>query len=147
MARGVKLDRSNKLPKFPDEKEKLLDAIQRGVKERNMPMNNRYLSRIKEEYELICRKGFASYFLIEKMMVDEAMRACKEIYGFEDSSVARGPGRGSVCGSLVAYLLDLHDLDPIENNLMFSRFLSPARGGMQMRIHFTQKPLAAAKSE
>ncbi len=132
LAQNVKIDRTLKIPTFPDDKSKLLDLITKGIQERNMPKTKEYLSRIKEEYEVICDKGFASYFLMDRMMVEEAFRVCKEIYGFEDSSIARG-GRGSVGGSLVAYLLDLHDLDPVKHDLYFSRFLSRARGGKQMK--------------
>ena len=132
MAANVQIDRTLKIPSFPNDKVKLMDLIQLGIKERNMPKTTEYMKRIKEEYEVICDKGFASYFLMDRMIVEEAFRVCKEICGFEDSSIARG-GRGSVGGSLIAYLLDLHDLDPVKHDLYFSRFLSRARGGKQMR--------------
>lgn len=144
-ARGVSLDRTIKLPQFEDDKAKLLEHIKKGIVIRAIPTNGakgaKYINRIKEEYELICNKGFASYFLIQKMMVDEAFRVCRELYGFSDASMARGPGRGSIGGSLVGYLLDLHDVDPVENDLYFSRFLSKARGGKQMKTRFTQEPI------
>lgn len=140
MCAGVEIDRGIKLPIEHDEKKQLMALIKEGVDKRKVPMTRQYLDRIKEEYQLICDKGFASYFLIQKKMVDEALRVCPEIYGFQDSSMARGPGRGSVGGSLVAYCLDIHDLDPIKHGLLFSRFLSPARGGKQMKTRFTQSP-------
>lgn len=132
MAHNVQIDRSLKIPSFENDKAKLMDLIQLGIKERNMPKTVEYMKRIKEEYEVICDKGFASYFLMDRMIVEESFRVCKEIYGFQDSSIARG-GRGSVGGSLIAYLLDLHDLDPVKHDLYFSRFLSRARGGKQMK--------------
>jgi DNA polymerase-3 subunit alpha len=140
MCAGVQIDRGIKLPIEDDEKKQLMALIREGVDRRKVPMTRQYLDRIKEEYSLICDKGFASYFLIQKKMVDEALRVCPEIYGFQDSSMARGPGRGSVGGSLVAYCLDIHDLDPIKHGLLFSRFLSPARGGKQMKTRFTLNP-------
>lgn len=140
-ASGVMLDRTIKLPEFKDDKRLLLEHIKAGIELRQMPKNTTYINRIKEEYELICNKGFASYFLIQKMMVDEAFNVCKDLYGFDDPSMARGPGRGSIGGSLVGYLLDLHDVDPVGHDLYFSRFLSKARGGKQMKTRFTQKPL------
>lgn len=144
-AKGVELDRTIKLPIIEGEKDKLHEAIMRGARERGIPRTRAYSERIREEYSLICEKGFASYFLIQKMMVDEAISICPELYGWdkEFGYFARGPGRGSVCGSLVAYLLDLHDVEPIRHGLLFSRFLSPARGGLQMKTRFSGEPLAA----
>jgi DNA polymerase III subunit alpha len=141
LAKGVEIDRSIKLPELPKQNTQLMQAITKGFYERNVPRDRIYLDRMKMEYELIKKKGFASYFLIEQMMVKEAQRVCPELCGFDDVSAARGPGRGSVGGSLIAYLLDIHDVDPIEHDLSFSRFLSWARGGKQMRIRFTQNPI------
>lgn len=149
LARGVEIDRSIKLPELPDQERALKQAIIKGVQERGIPDKKKqiYLDRIKMEFDLITKKGFASYFLIEQMMVKEAMRVCPELCGFDDISVARGPGRGSQCGSAIGYFLDLHDVDPIEHDLSFSRFLSWARGGKQMRIRFTQKPYSVTNPE
>lgn len=143
-AKGVQLDRQIKLPKMPDADEVLMDRIRRGFVDRHCPRTPEYAKRIKEEYELICEKGFASYFLIQKMMTDEARTKGPEILGFGDGSEAVGPGRGSACGSLVAYCLRLHDVEPIIHDLKFSRFLSPARGGLQMRIRHGIEPIPHA---
>lgn len=140
-AKGVQLNREIKLPKFPDGEKRLWDEIIRGFVARKCPKEARYSKRVREEYELIVEKGFASYFLIQKMMTDEARRASPQIMGFGDGSEAVGPGRGSVCGSLVAYLLRLHDVDPIEHDLRFSRFLSPARGGIQQKLRHSIDPI------
>ena len=142
LAKGVEMDRSIKLPQFPNDKNKLWELAQIGFKDRGLPDTKEYRDRLKEEYDLICEKEFASYFLIEKMMVDEAFAVAPKLYGFDDPSVARGPGRGSQCGSLLSYCLDLHDLEPIQHGLSFWRFLSPARGGRQMKLPFTQKPVS-----
>ena len=140
-AKGVEIDRELKLPKIPDAEAILMEEIEKGMKARHCPENDRYKSRIQEEYELICSKGFASYFLIQKMMTDEAREAGPRILGFGDGSEAVGPGRGSVCGSLVAYALRLHDVEPIIHDLRFSRFLSPARGGVQMKVRHSINPI------
>jgi DNA polymerase-3 subunit alpha len=137
MAKGVELDRNIKLPKIPDENSKLLDYIQEGVKNRKIPNNKKYMYRIKEEYELISNKGLSSYFLIQKSMTDEAKRICPILLGYGDGSEAVGPGRGSVCGSLIAYIIGITDIDPIKHDLMFSRFLSPVRGGKTVKLKFT----------
>ena len=64
--------------------------------------------------------GFESYFLI----VWDFVRYAK------DNGVAVGPGRGSAAGSIVAYSLAITDLDPLANDLLFERFLNPARKSM-----------------
>lgn len=141
IAKGVELDRSLKLPKIPNADEILWDEIKKGFIERRCPKTDKYSSRIREEYDLIKSKGFSSYFLIQKMMLDEARRISPEILGFGDGSEACGPGRGSVAGSLVAYCLRLHDVEPIIHDLKFSRFLSPARGGKQQKIRHKIQPI------
>jgi DNA polymerase-3 subunit alpha len=142
MAKGVTLDRSIKLPKLPDADQKLKDAIMAGFKKRGLPMNREYLDRIKEEYSLICQKEFSSYFLIQKMMTDEARDYwAKKTGGSGDEAV--GPGRGSGAGSLVCYCLRITDINPIPHDLLFSRFLSPARGGKSMKLRFGIEPIPA----
>jgi DNA polymerase-3 subunit alpha len=140
LAKGVKLDREIKLPRIPDADDKLWQECLKGFKARNCPKEPKYIRRLKEEYELIKEKGFASYFLIQKMMVDEARDYCRRVLGFEPV-YGVGPGRGSVCGSLLAYVMRLHDLDPILHDLKFSRFLSPARGGKQTKFKHTIQPV------
>jgi DNA polymerase-3 subunit alpha len=141
-AKGVQINREIKLPKIPDADAVLWEEIKKGYMKRGCPRTSQYAKRIKEEYDLITEKGFASYFLIQKMMVDEARTKGPEILGFGDGSEAVGPGRGSVAGSLVAYCLRLHDVEPIIHDLRFSRFLSPARGGKQMKIRHTIQPIS-----
>jgi DNA polymerase-3 subunit alpha len=140
-AKGVEINRDVKLPKFPDAEAVLWEEIKKGFVARGCPRSPQYAKRIREEYELISEKGFSSYFLIQKMMTDEARCIGSEVLGFGDGSEAVGPGRGSVCGSLVAYVLRLHDVEPIIHDLRFSRFLSPARGGTQMKIRHTLQPI------
>jgi DNA polymerase III subunit alpha len=139
-AKGVQLDREIKLPRIPDAEAVLWDEVKRGFIARRCPKTPEYAKRLREEYELITEKGFASYFLIQKMMVDEARDYTHKNLGF-DPVYAVGPGRGSVCGSLLAYVLRLHDLDPIRHDLRFSRFLSPARGGKQTKFRHTISPV------
>lgn len=140
-AKGVQIDRSVKLPKIPDAEVILWEETKKGFVQRHCPKTDEYFKRIREEYDLICEKGFASYFLIQKMMTDEARKEGPKILGFGDGSECVGPGRGSVCGSLLAYVLRLHDVEPIIHGLRFSRFLSPARGGKQMKIRHTLRPI------
>lgn len=134
-AKGVELDRSLKLPIFPDCDERLKDQVIDGFKKRNLPKTREYLDRIKEELGLITRKGFSTYFLIQKMMTDEARRWCRENIG-GDGTQAVGPGRGSACGSLICYCLGVTDVDPVYEGLLFSRFMSEARGGRSINFDF-----------
>jgi DNA polymerase-3 subunit alpha len=136
-AKGVQLDRSLKLPVIPDGDDKLKEEIMIGFQSRGLPKNREYLDRIKEEYSLITRKGFTSYFLIQKMMTDEARRVCRDILGFGDGSQAVGPGRGSCCGSLICYCLGITSVDPVREGLLFSRFMSEARGGRSLKLEFS----------
>lgn len=136
MAKGVTFDRSLKLPNIENDDDKLKDLVIHGFNKRNLPKTKTYSSRIKEEISLIKRKGFSSYFLIQKMMTDEARRVCPEILGWGDGSDAVGPGRGSAGGSLVCYCLGITDVDPIKEDLLFSRFLSESRGGRSMILEF-----------
>jgi DNA polymerase III subunit alpha len=78
------------------------------------------LERLEFELSVIAEMGFDSYFLIVWDFVKYA----------KDSGIAVGPGRGSAAGSIVAYSLNITDLDPLANELLFERFLNPARKSM-----------------
>ena len=79
-----------------------------------------YDARLQLELSVICSMGFAGYFLI----VADFIRWARE------HGVPVGPGRGSGAGSLVAFALGITDLDPIEHDLLFERFLNPERVSM-----------------
>ncbi|GDY30457.1 DNA polymerase III subunit alpha [Gandjariella thermophila] len=76
-----------------------------------------YRDRIEWELEVICGKGYASYFLV----VGDLVRWAKS------QGIRVGPGRGSATGALVSYILHIINLDPIEHSLIFERFLNPER--------------------
>lgn len=76
-----------------------------------------YFSRLQREVDVVTDMGFSGYFLI----VADFIRWAKE------NGIPVGPGRGSGAGSLVAYALDITELDPIEYDLLFERFLNPER--------------------
>jgi DNA polymerase-3 subunit alpha len=139
MAKGVELDRSIKFPIQENEKKALAQSIADGFKFRNLSPKGEYGRRVSEEFDIITRKGFASYFLVQKKMTDEARRICPELLGWGDGREAVGPGRGSGGGSLILYLLGVTDVDPIRHDLLFSRFLSEARGGKQIKLKFSKK--------
>lgn len=76
--------------------------------------------RLDYELEVIKKTGFASYFLIVADFVNEAKRR----------GILVGPGRGSAAGSLVSYLTNITNIDPLHYNLLFERFLNPERISM-----------------
>lgn len=75
------------------------------------------LQRLDYEISVIKQAGFIPYFLIVQDFVNWA----------KNNRIVVGPGRGSVGGSLVAYLLNITNIDPIKHNLLFERFLNPGR--------------------
>ena len=79
-----------------------------------------YESRIEYELSVIDKMGFNAYYLIVADFVNYA----------KSSGIPVGPGRGSGAGSLVAYLVSITDVDPIEYELLFERFLNPERVSM-----------------
>ncbi len=79
-----------------------------------------YLDRLKFELDIICQMGFPGYFLIVMDFIQWA----------KDHNIPVGPGRGSGAGSLVAYSLLITDLDPLQYDLLFERFLNPERVSM-----------------
>lgn len=79
-----------------------------------------YRQRLDYELDIITNMGFAGYFLIVADFIDHARR----------SDIPVGPGRGSAAGSLVAYCLNITNIDPIKYGLLFERFLNPHRISM-----------------
>ncbi len=79
-----------------------------------------YYDRLDFEIKIICDMGFPGYFLIVMDFIQWA----------KDHDIPVGPGRGSGAGSLVAYSLKITDLDPLEYDLLFERFLNPERVSM-----------------
>ena len=90
------------------------DAVKR---EAEMP---RYVERLEFELSTILKMGFPGYFLIVGDFINWA----------KNNGCPVGPGRGSGAGSLVAYALKITDLDPLQYNLLFERFLNPERVSM-----------------
>ena len=80
----------------------------------------RYLERLEFELATIVKMGFPGYFLIVGDFINWA----------KNNGCPVGPGRGSGAGSLVAYALKITDLDPLQYNLLFERFLNPERVSM-----------------
>ncbi len=97
--------------------QKLRQMALEGLKRLNRDEDQTYLDRIEEELSIIKDKAFASYFLVVADMINWA----------KGQNILVGPGRGSAAGSLVCYALGITDVDPIEYNLLFFRFINPER--------------------
>jgi DNA polymerase-3 subunit alpha len=101
--------------KSPDKE--LAKVALEGLAERGLSDNKEYLDRLEEELQIIKDKKFAPYFLVVSNMINWAKK----------EEIMVGPGRGSSAGSLVCYALKITDIDPIEHNLLFFRFINPDR--------------------
>jgi len=145
-AEGVEIDRTIKLPEIDEADEKLWEGLCKGFKWRGLEGKADYMQRLREEYELICRKDFSSYFLLTKMFTDEGRRACPKLIGWGTGEEAISPGRGSGVSFLSNYVLGITDVDPIRHDLVPERFLSDARGGRQLKLQFDSEPISTAHS-
>lgn len=107
--------------KFPTSKEYLHSLAQNGLAKRfKGQIPERYQKRLDYELKVINEMGFDDYFLI----VWDVMNFAHSVH------ITTGPGRGSAAGSLVSYALRITEVDPLEYNLLFERFLNPARQQM-----------------
>ncbi|MDK7068022.1 DNA polymerase III subunit alpha [Lactobacillus paragasseri] len=107
--------------KFPTSKEYLYSLAQNGLAKRfKGRIPEKYQARLDYELKVINEMGFDDYFLI----VWDVMNFAHSVH------ITTGPGRGSAAGSLVSYALRITEVDPLEYNLLFERFLNPARQQM-----------------
>lgn len=123
----VKIDLGKtKLPVFPlpagKTAEQFLEELCRqGLKSRyGENPDSKVTERLKYELSVIEKTGFAGYFLIVQDFVNWA----------KENRIIVGPGRGSAGGSIVAYLTNITNVDPLKHNLLFERFLNPERISM-----------------
>ena len=117
----ISVDCKMKLPSYVVPKETTADKAlvkmcKAALTEKNLSSNSVYVERTVSELKVIKEKNFAEYFLTMKKIIDIAWE--KQLVG---------PGRGSGAGSLVNYLLGITNVDPIEYDLLFERFLDPLR--------------------
>ncbi|WNB93160.1 DNA polymerase III subunit alpha [Bacillus sp. NEB1478] len=110
------------LPKYPvpgkkDSYEYLKDLCQKGIEKRYKSITPQIEKRLEYELNIIKGMKFEDYFLI----VWDFMKFAHE------QNMITGPGRGSAAGSLVAYVLNITNVDPIHHELIFERFLNPER--------------------
>ncbi|MGA9857828.1 MAG: DNA polymerase III subunit alpha [Solirubrobacteraceae bacterium] len=108
-------------PEGEDEGTYLRELVDAGLRRRyGDPVPAAAVERAEYELGVIDRMGFNAYFLIVWDFVKYA----------KDAGIAVGPGRGSAAGSIVAYCLQITDLDPLRYDLLFERFLNPERVSM-----------------
>src|SRR5947199_141111 len=113
------------LPKFDvpvgrDSFDYLVEQCEKGLARRYEKVTSELTERLRFELKTIKEMGFADYFLIVWDFIAFARR----------NGIGVGPGRGSAAGSLVAYCLEITDIDPIRYDLLFERFLNPGRKSM-----------------
>lgn len=94
--------------------------VREGLVKRYKEITPAIEDRVKYELGVIEQMGFSAYFLITWDFINFA----------KENGIPVGPGRGSAAGSIVAYALEITDLDPIRHNLLFERFLNPERISM-----------------
>ena len=114
-----------RLPRFPtpdgrDAFDYLVELCERGLEKRYGQLTPELSERLRFELRTIREMGFADYFLI----VWDFIRFAKT------HGIGVGPGRGSAAGSIVAYSLEITDIDPMAYDLLFERFLNPGRKSM-----------------
>jgi DNA polymerase III subunit alpha len=120
------------LPRFPvpesrDAFDYLVELCEKGLAKRYPEVTDELRERLRYELKTIKEMGFTDYFLIVWDFIHFA----------KQQGISVGPGRGSAAGSIVAYSLEITDLDPIRYDLMFERFLNPGRKTMpDMDIDF-----------
>ena len=124
---GIKFEKKHHLPGFPvppgfeDDMAHLRHLSEEGARERyGDPLPDEVRERLEYELGVIAKTGYAGYFLITW----DFCRAAREL------DIPVGPGRGSAAGSIVAYALRITDVDPLEFDLLFERFLNPERVSM-----------------
>ncbi len=120
-----------KVPNGKTADEYLEELCKQGIDKRyGENIKKDILERLNYELSVIKKTDFASYFLIVQDFVNWA----------KSQRIVVGPGRGSAAGSLVAYLLNITNVDPIKNDLLFERFLNPSRISMpDIDLDFTDR--------
>jgi DNA polymerase-3 subunit alpha len=136
---SFKPDLSPKLPNIENAEEELVKLALQGLRKKGLDKDKTkyhidgrdvtYKEQMEIELNRIIEKGFTSYFLITRSLVQCSLK----------KGYPLGPGRGSASGSLICYLLDISQLDSIKWGLSFDRFQSPARGGYMLDVSLPRK--------
>ena len=105
------------LPEGKTVEQEFIDKTYEGFNKKFIEPTEEYKERLKFELDMIKQMGFLSYFLVVAEFINWA----------KNNGIPVGPGRGSSCGSLVAYCMGITNIDPIKYGLYFERFLNPSR--------------------
>ncbi|HCF94028.1 MAG TPA: DNA polymerase III subunit alpha [Verrucomicrobia bacterium] len=118
------------LPEGQDEESYFRELVYQGLHKRfGDPLTSEICARAEEELRVICKMGFVGYLLI----VWDLIRHAREV------GIPVGPGRGSAAGSIVTYALEITNLNPLQYDLLFERFINEGRNEMpDIDIDFCQ---------
>src|SRR4030043_820236 len=105
------------LPAGESAEKHLRDLVKERIADRYPKETKEIKERVEYELEIICKKGFATYFFIVQDFVNWS----------KQQGIRVGPGRGSVAGSIISYILRVTSIDPLRHNLPFERFMNPQR--------------------
>jgi len=111
---------SFKVPEGKNDAQYLRERCYQGIEGRYPEPNDVITERLEYELQTVERMGFSSYFLIVADFVSWA----------RNQGIMIGPGRGSGAGSIISYILNITDIDPLRYGLLFERFLNPDRISM-----------------
>jgi DNA polymerase-3 subunit alpha len=131
---GFKPDLSPKLPAIKNASDKLTVLVLNALKDKELynsqkkyEVDGKMVTHKEQaliELSRIISKGFAPYFLVIRDLIQYSINSGWDV----------GPARGSAGGSLVCFLIGIHELDPLKWHLSFNRFMSPSRGGNMLKV-------------
>lgn len=107
-------------PDAPDAYKELVRLTKKGLKRIGKHKDEEYVAQAKHELKIFKETNLADFMLITMDCIEHARKV----------GIPVGPGRGSVCGTLVGYVIGIHKIDPMRYKLKFERFLNPARPKM-----------------
>jgi DNA-directed DNA polymerase III (polc) len=123
MIEPFELDKTGKYPKLHEDSERVfkekinVGVIDRGINKFDNDKKQQYFQRVRDEFDTYKKVGAIDYMLLQKNIIDWA----------HNNGIYQGYGRGSVNGSIIAYLLKITEMDSIKHKLNFFRFLNPER--------------------
>jgi DNA polymerase-3 subunit alpha len=120
MAQGTSILPDYPIPEGTTLESELRREVYETAQERFDEVTSEVTERLEFELNIINQMGFPAYFLITADFIRYA----------RNNDIPVGPGRGSAAGSLVAFTLGITDIDPLQHNLLFERFLNPERVSM-----------------
>ena len=115
--KGKYLPKYYNIPKEETERSLLVKNTMQGARDKNFITNTEYMQEVQHEIDIIDEEGYSGYFLIVADYINTA----------RNNGIVVGDGRGSVCGSKVAYLTNITQVEPKHHGLLFERFMAKGR--------------------